>query len=59
MKAEILRGLGERLWPAFALRAIKPVIHKTRPITRAEEAHAILCNPERLGKVVLTIEREE
>jgi NADPH2:quinone reductase len=57
MKAEILAGLERDLWPSFSSGAIKPVIYKTLPITRAEEAHAILERRENLGKVVLTVKR--
>ena len=55
MKAEILAGLERVLWPAFSSGTIKPVVHKTLPITQAEEAHAILQRQENLGKVVLTV----
>ena len=55
MKAEILAGLEKQLWPAFASGKIKVLIHKTLPITEAEEAHAILQGQENLGKVVLTV----
>jgi len=55
MKAEILAGLEKQLWPAFSSGKIKVLIHKTLPITEAEEAHAILQRQENLGKVVLTV----
>ena len=55
MKAEILAGLERALWGSFSAGTIRPVIHATLPITRAEEAHAILQNRENLGKVVLTV----
>ena len=55
MKAEILAGLEKQLWPAFSSGKIKVLIHKTLPITDAEEAHAILQRQENLGKVVLTV----
>jgi NADPH2:quinone reductase len=54
MKARILSELEERLWNAFTSRAVRPVIHATLPMTRAEEAHGILERRENLGKVVLT-----
>jgi len=57
MKAEILAGLERTLWRSFSSGAIKPVVYKTLPIARAEEAHAILQRRENLGKVVLTVER--
>lgn len=55
MKAEILAGLEKQLWPSFSSGRIKVLIHKTLPVTSAEEAHAILQGQENLGKVVLTI----
>jgi NADPH2:quinone reductase len=55
MKAEILAALEKILWPSFSSGAIRPVIYKTLPISRAEEAHAILQRRENLGKVVLTV----
>lgn len=58
VKAEILAGLEETLWPAVSAGTIRPVIHATLPITRAEEAHAILQRRENLGKVVLTVNGE-
>ncbi len=55
MKAEILAELETRLWPAFTSGSIKVPVHKTLPIARAEDAHAILQRQENLGKVVLTV----
>ena len=58
IKAKILAGLERTLWPSFSSGSIKPVIYRTLPITRAEEAHAILQRRENLGKVVLTVEKD-
>ncbi|MBN2713356.1 MAG: NAD(P)H-quinone oxidoreductase [Planctomycetes bacterium] len=55
MKAEILSGLEEKLWTSFSSGDIKVFIHKTLPLSMAEEAHAILQNQENIGKVVLTV----
>ncbi len=55
-KANILAGLEKQFWPAFSAGRIKPVIHKTLPISQAKEAHAILQRNENIGKVVLTIQ---
>ncbi len=55
MKAEILACLERTLWQSFSSGVLKPVIHKTLPITEAEEAHAILQRRENIGKVVLTV----
>ena len=52
MKAQILADLERLLWGSFSSGRITPVIYKTLPITRAEDAHAILQNRENLGKVV-------
>ena len=57
MKAAIMTGLEETLWPALAAGTVRPVIHRTLPITQAEEAHAILQRRENIGKVVLAVGR--
>ncbi len=58
MKAEILARLENDLWPKFPDRKIKAVVYKTLPITKAEEAHAILQKNENIGKVVLVNEKK-
>ncbi len=55
VKAKILSALEERVWPCFASGAVKPVVYKVLPITKAEEAHALLQKRENLGKVVLAV----
>ncbi len=55
MKARILSELREKIWPALESGRIRPVIHAIVPITRAEEAHAILTGGKNIGKVVLQI----
>jgi NADPH2:quinone reductase len=55
MKARILSDLEKTLWPSFSSGETRPVIHKTLPIDRAEEAHDILLRRENIGKVVLTV----
>jgi NADPH2:quinone reductase len=55
MKSRILAELEKQVWSRFSKGAIKPVIYRTMPITRAEEAHAILRNRENIGKVVLEV----
>ncbi|MBN2308705.1 MAG: NAD(P)H-quinone oxidoreductase [Candidatus Hydrogenedentes bacterium] len=59
MKGEILSGLERVLWQEFSSGRIKPVIYRSLPIARAEDAHAILQNRENIGKVVLTLEPSE
>lgn len=55
MKAEILAELVKKVWPKVESGEIRPTIHAVLPITRAEEAHAMLYNSQNVGKVVLTI----
>ncbi|MBN2295550.1 MAG: zinc-binding dehydrogenase, partial [Pirellulales bacterium] len=55
MKADILTGLERNLWQSFSSKEIKPVIYRTLPIAKVEEAHAILQRRENIGKVVLTV----
>ena len=56
MKARILHGLEEKVWPKFVSKEIRPVIHAVLPVARAEEAHAILQRNGNIGKVVLEID---
>ena len=55
MKGDILSKLENDLWPAFSSGELKVFIHKTLPMTQAEEAHAILQRQENIGKVVMYI----
>lgn len=55
MKAKLLAGLVEKIWPSIASGAIRPVIHSVLPIRQAEAAHAILERNENIGKVVLEV----
>ena len=55
MKAQILKGMEDLLWPALAARTVKPVIYQELPITDAAAAHAILERRENIGKVVLNV----
>lgn len=55
MKAEILSGLVEKIWPHLENGTIKPSIYKVLPIEQLNEAQAILERFENTGKVVLKI----
>ena len=55
VKARILAELVEKVWPKVEAGLLKPTIYRTLPITRAEEAHAILQRGENVGKVVLLV----
>jgi len=55
VKAQILAGLVEKVWPKVATGDVRPTIYRTLPIQQAEEAHAILERGENVGKVILTV----
>ncbi|MBQ6998812.1 MAG: NAD(P)H-quinone oxidoreductase [Clostridia bacterium] len=55
VKAQILAELVKNVFPKIETGEIKPTIYKTLPITKAEEAHAILQRGENIGKVVLEV----
>jgi putative PIG3 family NAD(P)H quinone oxidoreductase len=54
-KAEIARGLEEKVWPLIAAGKIKPVIDSTFPFAKASEAHARMESSAHIGKIVLTL----
>jgi len=56
VKAQILASLVRDVFPKVETGEIKPTIYKVLPITKAEEAQAILANGENVGKVVMTVE---
>ncbi len=55
VKAQILSELVKNVFPEIEAGLIKPTICKVLPITRAEDAHAILQRGENVGKVVMTV----
>ncbi|MEA9976929.1 MULTISPECIES: zinc-binding dehydrogenase [unclassified Pseudomonas] len=55
-KADLLRDLGQHVWPLFSEGRLKPQLAKTFPITEAEEAFAELATNQVSGKVVLVID---
>jgi NADPH2:quinone reductase len=54
-KAHLLSELVKKVWPKIESGEMKPSIYKVLPVTKAEEAHAILQRGENVGKVVLTV----
>ncbi|MBI3819221.1 MAG: NAD(P)H-quinone oxidoreductase [Planctomycetes bacterium] len=58
-KATMMRSFERRFGALVASGAISPVVDRTLPISRVEEAHQILKNNENLGKVVLTVRSHE
>ena len=55
IKARIIRGLRERVWPEIEAGRIRPVVYRELPMARVAEAHEILERRENVGKVVLTV----
>jgi NADPH:quinone reductase-like Zn-dependent oxidoreductase len=54
-KAEIARSLREHVWPLFARREIKPVIHRVFPLGEAAAAHALMESSQHIGKIMLAV----
>lgn len=57
-KAELLASLVRDVWPKVESGEVRPTIYAVLPITKAEEAHALLEEGKSVGKVVLTIDEE-
>lgn len=54
-KGEIAQALYEKVWPLFDSGNIKPVIHKTFPLSQASEAHRLMESSNHIGKIVLEV----
>lgn len=54
-KSEILVLLKNEVWPLFEDGRLKPIIHQTFPIEKAEEAHQMVASNQTVGNVVLKI----
>jgi NADPH2:quinone reductase len=54
-KAEIARGIEDKVWPLVAAGKIRPVIDSTFPLAKASEAHARMESSQHIGKIVLTV----
>ncbi len=57
-KAQLLNELVTKVWPKIESGEMKPSIYKVLPLSKANEAHAILEKGENIGKVVLTVREE-
>lgn len=55
-KAAIAKSLQERVWPLLEAGKVKPVIHKTFPMTDAAAAHALMESSAHMGKIMLTMD---
>lgn len=54
-KAAIASKLEKHVWPLIDSGALRPIIYKTLPLTRAAEAHSVIEGGQHVGKVVLTV----
>ncbi len=54
-KAEIAKGIAEKVWPLVEAGKIKPVIDSTFPLAKAADAHARMESSAHIGKIVLTV----
>jgi len=52
-KGEIAHALVEEVWPLIAAGEIKPVIHRTFPLSKAAEAHRLMESSKHIGKIML------
>lgn len=57
-KIRMTRGFRKRFWPLLESNRLKPVIDRTFPINRANEAHHYLRENRNIGKVILTLDRD-
>lgn len=53
-KAAIVAAVRENVWPLMESGAVRPVIDQVIPMTNAAEAHRLLDESGRLGKIILT-----
>lgn len=56
-KSAIAASLKEKIWPDLESGRLKPVIHATFPLARADEAHRLMDSHEHIGKIILSNER--
>ena len=55
-KAGIAAELREKVWPLIEAGKVKPLIHKTFPLTQAAAAHALMESSTHIGKIMLICE---
>jgi putative PIG3 family NAD(P)H quinone oxidoreductase len=54
-KGQIAAALRHEVWPLIARGAVRPVIHRTFPLTEAAAAHALMESDDHVGKIVLVV----
>ena len=53
-KGAIADALRREVWPLLATGRVRPIIHRTFPLTEAAAAHRLMESSEHIGKIVLT-----
>lgn len=54
-KGDIAQSLQRHVWPLLESGRIKPIVHKTFPLEKACDAHAMMEAGEQIGKLILTV----
>ena len=54
-KGRLAQALKDQVWPLFASRRLRPVIHAQFPLQEAAAAHALMESDAHIGKIVLTV----
>jgi putative PIG3 family NAD(P)H quinone oxidoreductase len=54
-KVEIARALREKVWPLFARRELKAVVHRVFPLADAASAHALMESSAHIGKIMIAV----
>jgi len=52
-KGRIAAALRSQVWPLFASRRLRPLIHARFPLAEAARAHALMESGEHVGKIIL------
>jgi NADPH:quinone reductase len=52
-KGRIAAALRSQVWPLFASKRLRPVIHARFPLAQAARAHALMESGEHVGKIIL------
>jgi putative PIG3 family NAD(P)H quinone oxidoreductase len=54
-KDALARSLRDQVWPLFAARKLKPVIHRVFPLAEAAAAHRLMESSAHIGKIMLAV----
>jgi putative PIG3 family NAD(P)H quinone oxidoreductase len=54
-KEALARSLREQVWPLFAARKLRPVIHRVFPLAEAADAHRLMESSAHIGKIMLAV----